>query len=131
MPPSIIPVDSCRRAHQQHTDAGAKHAVIATITPTGFPAPTHLPAYMATATASAKFTSTNTPVPHDTTPPRCTLTGVGTNSAGKKYIQITVLDGESGLQAVTVTRSTNANTVVSAFTVGTTSAVLVTATKID
>jgi predicted Ser/Thr protein kinase len=45
------------------TARGVKHSVIATVTPTGFPAPTHLPGYIATATASAKFTSTNTPVP--------------------------------------------------------------------
>jgi predicted Ser/Thr protein kinase len=51
------------RAAVSPTVRGGKHPVIATITPTGFPAPTHLPGYLATATASAKFTSTNTPVP--------------------------------------------------------------------
>jgi sugar lactone lactonase YvrE len=76
-------------------------------------------------------TRTATPVRSDTTPPSCALTGTGINSAGQKYIQISVQDSGSGLKTVLVTQSTNAATTVPFFTPGTTGALLVTATKIN
>jgi len=65
----------------------------------------------------------------DTTPPSCALTGV--IAGPPKQIQITVQDSDGGLKSVVVTESNNASTPVPPFTVGTTSPVLVTATKID
>jgi hypothetical protein len=67
----------------------------------------------------------------DTTGPSCLMTGTGTNSAGQKYIDITARDTGSGLAAVEVTKSANANTAVPAFTVGTTNPLVIRATKID
>jgi hypothetical protein len=65
----------------------------------------------------------------DTTPPSCALTG---QIAGPpKQILITVQDGGSGLGSVAVTNSTNAITTVPAFTVGSTSPVVITATKVN
>jgi Domain of unknown function DUF11 len=65
----------------------------------------------------------------DTTPPSCVLTGVV--AGPPKQIQITVQDLGSGLNSVQVTASTNATVAVPAFTPGTTSPLVVTATKID
>jgi hypothetical protein len=70
-----------------------------------------------------------TSAPADTTPPSCALTAV--IAGPPKQIQITVQDSESGLASIEVMTSTNANTAVPAFAVGTTSPVVVTATKID
>lgn len=67
--------------------------------------------------------------PPDTTPPTCTLTGV--IAGPPKQIQITVQDTGSGLGSVAVSESTNASTAVPPFTVGTTSPVVVTATKVN
>lgn len=65
----------------------------------------------------------------DTTGPSCALTGVV--AGPPKQIQITVQDTGSGLASVQVIQSTNADTVVPPFSVGTTAPVVVTATKID
>jgi List-Bact-rpt repeat protein/prenyltransferase/squalene oxidase-like repeat protein len=59
----------------------------------------------------------------------CALTATGTDGTGKKFIRITVRDQGSGLQAIDVLQSTNADTVVPPFTVGTTDPVVVQATK--
>jgi hypothetical protein len=67
----------------------------------------------------------------ETTPPTCKLTKTGTNAAGKKFIEVTVQDTGSGLGSVLVVTSVNSNTVVPPFTVGTTSPVVITSTKID
>jgi len=67
--------------------------------------------------------------PADNTPPSVTLTGVITGPP--KQVQITAQDTGSGLASIVVTQSTNATTVVPTFTPGTTSAVVVTSTKID
>jgi hypothetical protein len=63
--------------------------------------------------------------------PTCTLTAGGTNGQGQQFIQITVQDSTSGLQSVVVTQNTNATVSVPTFTPGTTSPVVVTATKTD
>jgi hypothetical protein len=68
--------------------------------------------------------------PPDTTAPSCALTATGTDSSGRKYVEVTVQDSGSGLHSINVTTSTNANTVVGAFTDGSTGAVIVRATKI-
>ena len=70
------------------------------------------------------------PGPPDEGPPICVLTLTGTDLSGAKYIQVTVQDTGSGLGSVNVDTSTNANTVVPPFTPGTTSPVVITATKI-
>jgi hypothetical protein len=67
--------------------------------------------------------------PCTTTPPAVALTAV--IAGPPKQIQITVQDADDGLKSIVVTTSTNATTVVPPFTVGTTSPVVVTATKID
>lgn len=72
---------------------------------------------------------TKTWVSGDVTKPTCTLTGVV--AGPPKQIQITAQDGGSGLASIAVTQSTNAVTSVPPFTVGTTSAVVVTSTKIN
>ena len=64
----------------------------------------------------------------DTTPPTCVLTA--TLAGPPKQIQITVQDSGSGLGSIVVTKSINADTVVPPFAPGTTSAVLITSTKI-
>ena len=64
----------------------------------------------------------------DTTPPSCVLTA--TIDGPPKQIQITVQDSGSGIASILVTQSANADTVVPPFAAGTTSAVLVQATKI-
>jgi sugar lactone lactonase YvrE len=61
--------------------------------------------------------------------PTCALTGI--QPGPPKQIQITVQDTDSGLSSITATQSTNATVNVPPFTAGTTSPVVVTATKID
>jgi hypothetical protein len=70
-----------------------------------------------------------TPPTGDTTPPSCALTAV--IAGPPKQIQITVQDSDGGLQSIEVVTSSNANTSVPPFAVGTTDPVVVTATKID
>jgi hypothetical protein len=65
----------------------------------------------------------------DTTKPLCAITA--TILGPPKQIQITVQDTGSGLASIVVTSSVNADTVVPPFTVGTTSSVVVTSTKIN
>lgn len=65
--------------------------------------------------------------PPDTTPPTCRLTA--TVSGPPKSIQVTVQDSGSGIQSI-VASTYNANAPVS-FTPGTTSPIVVTATKVD
>jgi hypothetical protein len=77
-----------------------------------------------TATASKTWGTTD-----DTEPPMCMLT---VKSAGPPAtIQIMIVDGGSGLASIVVTTSSNADTPVPPFTVGTNLAQLITATKID
>jgi hypothetical protein len=64
-----------------------------------------------------------------TTPPDCRLTKVITGPP--KSIEVTIQDSDDGLQSIVVNTSTNATTVVSPFTPGTTSPVVVKSTKID
>jgi hypothetical protein len=64
----------------------------------------------------------------DKTPPSCSLLGV--INGPPKAIQITTSDS-GGLASIVVTKSTNATTPVPAFTVGTTSPVVVTSTKVN
>lgn len=82
----------------------------------------HLPS---SGTTQLQVTSATT----DTTPPSCTLTGV--IAGPPKQIQITAQDSGSGLRSIVVTSSSNATTSVPPFTPGTTSPVVVTATKIN
>ncbi|HCV42806.1 MAG TPA: hypothetical protein DGH68_04940, partial [Bacteroidetes bacterium] len=65
----------------------------------------------------------------DLTPPSCVLTGV--IPGPPKQILVTVQDIGSGLSSIVPVTLTNATMSVAPFTVGTTSAVLVTATKIN
>jgi hypothetical protein len=71
------------------------------------------------------------PGPDDTTKPSCAITATGTDASGRKFIEITVEDNESGLASIQVTKSTNANTVVPPFAPGTNDPVVVRSTKID
>jgi len=75
---------------------------------------------------SNKLTFTWNP---DPIAPACTLTAV--LDGPPIQIQVTVQDAESGLATVVVTEATNASVSVPPFTAGTTSPVVVTATKID
>jgi hypothetical protein len=63
----------------------------------------------------------------DRTPPACALTSVV--AGPPKQLKITVGDTGSGLKSVVVTTATNASVQVPTFTVGTTSSIVVTATK--
>ncbi|MGH2451009.1 MAG: Ig-like domain-containing protein [Candidatus Limnocylindria bacterium] len=67
----------------------------------------------------------------DTTNPSCALTGTGTDSNGKKFIEVTVQDAGSGLQSIEVTKSTNANVTWAPFDAGETDPVVVRGTKIN
>lgn len=104
-------------------DAGAKEVATASKTWEGTGETT-----TSTSTTSTS-TTTSTTVAPDRTPPTCVLSAslVGP----PKAIQITVGDTGSGLKSIVVTTSTNATTPVPAFTVGTTSPTVVTATKIN
>lgn len=65
----------------------------------------------------------------DTIKPTCVLTK--TISGPPKQIQVTVQDKQSGLASIVVTKAVNDSVSVPPFSVGTTSPVVVTATKID
>lgn len=65
----------------------------------------------------------------ESTPPSVTLANV--IAGPPKQIQLSVQDNGSGLQSIIVNTSTNAITVVDPFVTGTTSAVTVTATKVN
>jgi hypothetical protein len=67
----------------------------------------------------------------DATPPTCVLTARGTNAAGQKYIKITCQDTGSGLASIEVIQVRNFRVRIPSFTVGTTSPVVITATKVD
>jgi hypothetical protein len=65
----------------------------------------------------------------DTTPPSCALAAV--IAGPPKQLQITVQDSDGGLKSIAATTISNATVAIPAFTTGTTSPVVVTATKID
>jgi hypothetical protein len=67
----------------------------------------------------------------DSVPPFCALTATGINGSGQKYIQVTTRDTQSGLDSIIVTAAVNLTAVVPPFTPGTTSDVVVTATKVN
>ena len=67
----------------------------------------------------------------DTIPPTCNVTAVGLNSQGQAYIRIAVQDAISGIGIIEIEQSANANVHIAPFNLGTTSPVIVTATKID
>jgi thermitase len=67
----------------------------------------------------------------DSTAPSCVLSKSGTNAQGQSYIQITVQDKGSGLSTIAVTTATNVTMSMPTYAVGTTTAQVVTATKID
>jgi hypothetical protein len=77
---------------------------------------------------AAKRWVANAPV--DTTKPACALDRTGTDAQGRKFLEVKTQDTGSGLASIVVTKSTNANTVVPAFTPGTTDPVIVRGTKI-
>ena len=81
-----------------------------------------------TDTASKRWVEGEAP---DTVSPFCALTGQGTDSAGRKYIEVKTEDDGSGLQSILVTKSVNATTPVPSFTAGTNDPVMVRGTKID
>jgi len=78
--------------------------------------------------SAAKKWEANAPV--DTTKPACALDRTGTDAQGRKFLEVKTQDSGSGLASIAVTKSTNANTVVPPFTVGTTDPVIVRGTKI-
>ncbi|MFN2472197.1 MAG: hypothetical protein ABR583_14660 [Gaiellaceae bacterium] len=65
----------------------------------------------------------------DTTPPSCQLTASGTDTNGKKFIEVTVQDTGSGLKSITVTKQTNATVTGNSFTPGTKNPVVIRATR--
>lgn len=65
----------------------------------------------------------------DNTPPTCALTAV--IAGPPKQIQITIQDSDGGLKSIVVVSSTNSTTSIPSFTVGTTSPVVVTSTKVN
>jgi hypothetical protein len=82
------------------------------------------------ASSAAQVTISYTvPAAADTTPPSCALTAV--IAGPPKQLQITVQDSDGGLKTIATVSSSNATVSIPAFTVGTTSPVVVTATKID
>jgi hypothetical protein len=64
-------------------------------------------------------------------PPTSAVTGTGTDAQGRKYVQITVRDSDSGLATINITAAQNATVSVPSFTTGTKDPVVITATKID
>jgi len=67
----------------------------------------------------------------DTTVPSCALTKTGTDTQGRKFIEVTVQDIGSGMKEIMVTQQTNLSPVVPPFTQGATVKLVVRATKID
>ena len=67
----------------------------------------------------------------DTTPPSCAVTGSGTNASGLRFTKISCQDPQSGLAFIQRTKSSNYTVKIPSFSVGATSPVVVTATKID
>lgn len=65
----------------------------------------------------------------DPNPPSCNVTGI--IPGPPKQVQITVQDAQSGLASISVLTAINCNVNIPSFTVGTTSPVVVTATKIN
>ncbi|HEU4741253.1 MAG TPA: Ig-like domain-containing protein [Meiothermus sp.] len=65
----------------------------------------------------------------DTTPPVCRIERI--DAGPPVVLTVFTQDSGSGLASIQVTESTNANTVVPAFSAGTTTPVIVTATKLD
>jgi uncharacterized repeat protein (TIGR01451 family) len=82
------------------------------------------------APAVGAATLTVTCAPSDAAKPACAMTGTGTDAFGRRYIEVTVEDDQSGLARIDVLKSTNADTVVPAFQPGTTDPVVVRATKV-
>ena len=78
--------------------------------------------------------ATTTPPP-DRTPPLCVMTGMGTDSTGHKFIQVTIQDAQSGpasIVATTIVNSDNGNPAVPLyFTVEDTLPFVITFTKLD
>jgi hypothetical protein len=70
------------------------------------------------------------PSPDDTRP-NCNITATGTDASGRKFIEITVQDPDSGLAEVVHTRLVNAILDIPPFTVGTNDPVVVRATKVN
>ena len=66
--------------------------------------------------------------PPENQPPTCSLTSI---MSGTKQIQVTAQDSGSGLKSIVATAASNFTTSVPVFTQGTTSAVVVTATKVN
>lgn len=69
--------------------------------------------------------------PDDVEAPLCEITDSGVDGDGKKFIEITTQDLESGLLGIDVTLAKNATVNVPAFSAGTNDEVIVIATKID
>ncbi|MGH2389853.1 MAG: OmpL47-type beta-barrel domain-containing protein, partial [Chloroflexota bacterium] len=86
--------------------------------------------YAATDVAGNMEPTESTIVKIDKTAPSCALTGTGVNGSGQKYIQITVQDATSGIGGIVTTTLNNA-AMPTTFTAGTTSPVVLTATKIN
>lgn len=63
-------------------------------------------------------------------PPSCSITAVGTNTAGKRYIQVTTSDSGSGLGTIVVLIASNMNVTLPTFTSGTHDPQVVVGTRI-
>lgn len=64
-------------------------------------------------------------------PPQCALAGVGTDALGRKFIMIHTRDLRSGLAAVNVVKSQNAEVLTPVFEVGSQEPLTITSTKLD
>lgn len=64
-------------------------------------------------------------------PPTSAMTGTGIDAQGRRYIQITVQDGDSGLGVINILATENVTVNVPSFTPGTKNPVVITATKVD
>jgi uncharacterized repeat protein (TIGR01451 family) len=76
-------------------------------------------------------TAVNAAQPVDSTRPSCALTGSGTDTLGRKFLQVTVQDTGSGLRTIVPTKAINLSVGWPGFAQGATSAVVVTGAKIN
>ena len=82
--------------------------------------------------SSCKYDAFKVTTKADTTPPQCTLTLVGLNTSGQKYIQVTTEDSGAGLENIVVDNSYDTNvSIPNWYTGDNTNPQTVTATKIN
>jgi hypothetical protein len=103
-------------------------AALAPIAGFAWAAPTYSAQPVTITTAGATITVNNSIV-RDSTPPACALTQ--TIAGPPTQIKVTVSDSSSGLKSIVVTKANNTSVTVPPFSVGTTSAIVVTGTKVN